>query len=223
MGGHGGSSGFSKSNIAGQNGNPWPPDGSDNHLAWQNSKGIYDQLGSIVTGLEADEMYSSLYNFTGNYYEEIREAQRNGDTTSEYGKKSVTLESFIAKSIESGNGWDGGATYRGIDGISDEAFANLSSLKPGDQVDPNFGGSASWSTKRDIAEHGFSGGKNSVIFVHTGNSQMGVSVKNMSAYGPDENEVLVSKNAKYKVQQVVPAHSGTNDTKYTYVYVESDN
>lgn len=175
-----------------------------------------------MTGAEADEMYSALYNFTGDYYEEIREAQRAGDTSSFYGQKSVTLENFIAKSIETGNGWNGGATYRGIDGISDEAFANISSLKHGDSVDPNFGGSASWSTKRDIAEHGFSGGKNSVVFVHVGPSQKGVSVKNLSAFGPSENEVLVSKDAKYKVQQVVQAHSGTNDSKYTYVYVVDD-
>lgn len=211
-------------NLAGQNGNPWPPNASGNHLEYEGGggKGIWKQFGGGkknggVTSQEAKDMYSAVRDFTGSYSSAIRSAQQKGDTSSYYGKQGAQVENFIAAGIKSGNGWNGGATYRGIGGISDAALKNIQALKPGDSVDCNLSAAASWSTNRHTSE-GFGSSYNHVTFVHTGSSQKGVSVKKISSVGY-ENEVLVSKSAKYKVVAVVPGPVGKYNSQ-TYVYVE---
>lgn len=212
------------SSFAGQNGNPWPPDASKNHLDYEGgaSLGIWNQFGGGVknggvTSQQAKDMYSAVRDFTGSYSSAIRSAQQKGDTSSFYGKQGQEVENFIAAGIKSGNGWNGGATYRGIGGISDTALKNIQSMKAGDIIDCNLSAAASWSTNRSTSE-GFGSSYNHVTFVHLGKSQKGVSVKKISSVGY-ENEVLVSKDAKYKVAAIVAGPVGSYNSQ-TYVYVE---
>lgn len=219
--------------LPGINGNPWPDDADDNHLDYPGGGGlgIWNQFGGGVknggvSSQTAKDMYSAVASFSGSGYSWIREAQAAGDTTSNYGKKGKLCEDFITAGVKSGNGWNGGPTYRGIDGISNAAFNAYANLKPGDSVDPNFGGTASWSTNKDVSFSGFSGGNNSVVFVHTGSSQpKGVSIDAISSNG-GEMEVLVSKDSKYKVQHVAKYKGqgwsgvGVSSTEYLLVYVE---
>ena len=230
---NGGSSGYGKvEDLPGQNGNPWPPDAGVNHLAFEGGypDAIMNQLGGAVTHQESMEMMQAVYGFTGAVYGEIRAVQRGENPyesmwdkeTKEslfagMKKEAEDLEKFISKSIESGNGWNGGATYRGIGNISDAALKKLQSLKPGDSVDPNLGGTASWSTDR-LLSAGFGGQPNHVTFVHLGSSQKGVSVANIANYGSGEQEVLVSKDAKFKVTAIVRGPIG--ESGQTYIYVE---
>lgn len=220
-------------NLPGQNGNPWPPDKDSNHLAYEGGKGlgIWNQFGGGVKngGVDsktAKEMYGAVASFTGSGYSSIRAAQASGNTTSMAGKNGVTCEKFIEAGVKSGNGWTGGPTYRGIEFISDTAFKGYASLKPGDSVDANNGGTASWSTHKNTAFKQFSGGNNSVVFVHLGSKQpKGVSVDSISTC-KGEKEVLVSKDAKFKVQNVAQfagnGEVGYSGTNYLLVYVVDD-
>lgn len=216
--------------LAGQNGNKWPPSANNSsyHYGWHTGMDIFNKYGGSykdggVGGQNSKEMYSAIKSFTGSGYTSIRKAQLNGDTTSAAGKKGQKLEDFIAEGVKRGHGWKGGATYRGI-GVSDSVLETFKSMSVGDTIDCNGGGSASWSTHRPKSEQFAKsyGGPNRVVFVHTGKTQNGVSVKNLSTIGPSEYEVLCSKNNKYKVQAVVPATStyGSGQSSYTYIYVE---
>ena len=217
------------SNLPGINGNPWPPDADGNHLQYTGGgvAGIRSQFGDTVSEQTAGEMYDAVRYFTGYGYGDVRDAQSSGATNSFAGVRGQRCEEFIAAGVASGNGWNGGPTYRGIEYISDDAFKAFSALQAGDTVDPNFGGTASWSTNKDIAFAGFSGGKNSVVFVHAGSSQpMGVSVDRISS-NSGEMEVMVSKDSRYRVQHVEtyagqggPDGVGISGTNYLLVYVE---
>lgn len=215
---------LAKQNLPGQNGNPWPPDASKNHLAYEGGQGlgIWNQFGKGVknggvSSSTAKEMFDAVDAFTGDYYDDIRDAMKKGDTTSTWGKAGNTCEKFINKGVETGNGWNGGATYRGVGGLSNEALTAIHNLKAGDEVDCNWGGCASWSTKRSVSEH-FGSSYNHVTFVHVGNSQpKGVSVAKIAHFGTHEQEVLVSKDAKFKVVAVVPGKVGASSQTYVYV------
>lgn len=206
--------------LLGTNGTDFPPSGNKNHLEYAGGGGlgVWNQLGGGVAngGVDsstAKEMSNAVARFTGIGYHSIRAAQAAGDTTSTAGKKGVVLEQFIKKAVETGNGWTGGTTYRGIDGISDLAYNYYKNLSVGDVVDANHGGSASWSTNANTAFQKFSGGPNSVVFVHLGNSQPhGVSIDRISTCG-GEMEVLVSKDAKFRVQGVAQYKGGSASSK----------
>ena len=213
------------SNLPGQNGNPWPPNADGSHIAYSEGGGlaIWTQLGGGVanggvSSQTAKDMNAAVKAYTGSQYGLIRDAYIAGDTTSGYGKKATAVQAFIDKSIETGNGWTGGPTYRGIGGLSDSTWKSIVGLKPGESVDCNLSAPASWSTHRQTAE-GFGGSKNHITFVHLGSSQKGVSVDHISTC-EGENEVLVSGTAKFRVVAVSPTkHTGSWGSN-TYVYVE---
>ena len=161
-------------NLPGQNGNPWPPDAGKNHLNYEGGGGlgIWNQFGGGaknggVSSSQAKQMYNAVDSFTGNHYDDIRSAMQNGDTTSTYGKQGVMCEKFISAGVKAGQGWNGGATYRGVGGLSNKALQAIHNMKPGDSIDCNWGGCASWSTKRSVSEH-FGSSYNHVTFVHLG-------------------------------------------------------
>lgn len=207
-------------NLAGNGSNPWPPDGSDNHMSWSSSKDIWDQMGGGynnggVGGQQAKDMFKAVQDFTDGYYGSIRQAQASGDTTSSAGKKAQQLESFISHGVKAGHEWSGGTTYRGIH-LSSKIFDQIRDTPIGQAVDPNIGGVASWSTKRTKSESFAGGGHSghSVVFVTTGSTHKNaVSIKNLSYYS-SENEVLASGNNSYtKVGQF-------EKNGYLYVYVD---
>lgn len=213
------------STLPGQNGNPWPPNVDSKHLDYDGGGGlgIWNQFGGGVqnggvSNPTAKKMNTAVKSFTGSGYSSIRKAQQAGDTMSATGQKGVLCEQFIEAGIKSGNGWNGGPTYRGIGGLSDAAWNALRSKKPGEEIDCNFGATASWSTHRQTSEH-FGGSHNHITFVHLGSSQKGVSVDRISTC-MGENEVLVSKDARFRVVAVAdPVSLGYNGSQ-TYIYVE---
>lgn len=215
---------LAKKDLPGQAGNPWPPDAGKNHLKYEGGGGlgVWNQFGGGaknggVSSAKAKELYKAVDDFTGNHYDQIRDAMKAGDTTSQWGKQGAKCEEFISAGIKAGQGWNGGATYRGVGGLSNAALTAIHNMKAGDPIDCNWGGCASWSTKRSVSE-GFGSGYNHVTFVHLGSKQKGVSVTNIAHYGTGEQEVLVSKDAKFKVAAVVAGKVGTYSQ--TYVYVE---
>ena len=78
-------------------------------------------------------------------------------------------------------------------------------------IDINGGGTASWSTERTVAKQFATGGSTRLIF-SCETQNMGTSIRHISKY-KSESEVLVSKNARYKV-------IGTPKTVNGYTYVE---
>lgn len=208
------------SSLPGNGSNPWPPDASDNHMSWSSSKDIWDQMGGGynnggVGGQQAKDMFKAVQDFTDGYYGSIRKAQASGDTTSSAGKKAQQLESFISHGVKAGHEWSGGTTYRGIQ-LSSKVFDTIKNTPVGQQVDPNIGGVASWSTRRSKSESFAGGGYagHSVVFVTSGSTHKNaVSIKNLSYYS-SENEVLASGSNTYtKVGQF-------EKNGYLYVYVD---
>lgn len=206
--------------LAGNGSNPWPTDGSANHMGWSTSKDIWEQMGGGyqnggVGGQQAKDMFNAVRDFTDGLYGNIRKAQASGDTTSDAGKKAKQLESFISHGVKAGHEWSGGTTYRGIH-LSSKIFDQIRDTPIGQAVDPNIGGVASWSTKRSKSESFAGGGHSghSVVFVTTGSTHKNaVSIKNLSFYS-SENEVLASGNNSYtKVGQF-------EKNGYLYVYVD---
>lgn len=159
----------------------------------------------------------AVLTFTGNEYVDIRWAVQNDVTSGEYGMKGAACEDFIRKSIETGNGWNDGPTYRGIT-VDDATLADILIERKNKVIDVNMGAMASWSTSKAVAEEfsGYGLGDNQVVFVHEGKSQMGVSVKNISSSGTHDHEVMVSKDAMYKPT----GRKAEQRNGIWYVYVE---
>lgn len=115
--------------------------------------------------------------------------------------------------IERAPKWGGGVTYRGMSLPS----SVVKGLTVGGTFDVN-AGTASWSTQestaRSFSKSG-SGGRH-VVFVSQTQSK-GTSIKHIS-YFTKENEVLVSKNARYTITNI----STKSGSPYTYVYVKEN-
>lgn len=230
-GGSGGSVGMyarlvNPMNLPGQGGavpgipdpsNPWPPDASGAHEQWRSADDLQAMLG--VDRRTAEEMENAVKDFTGGGpYGEIREAQRLGLTSGRYAEEGRSLEEFIARANAAGKGWTGGTTYRGIQ-VDNTLYRKLMDKRVGDGVDINYGGTASWSTDRSHSEWftnmGFGG--NRVVFVHTNPTQkMGASAKHLGS-SEWENELLVSKDAKFKVTGIAERNTRSG---ITYIYVD---
>lgn len=90
-------------------------------------------------------------------------------------------------------------------------------LTVGGTFDVNLG-TASWSTQESTARSFSKSGSGSrhVVFVSQTQSK-GTSIKHIS-YFAKENEVLVSKNAKYTITNI----STKSGSPYTYVYVKEN-
>lgn len=167
-------------------------------------------IGSTVQ--EAKDMYNAVKTFTSNSgYGLMRDAQM-GKNQSATGKK---LAEQAEKYIDHAPKWGGGVTYRGVP----MSKKQLAAIKAGKPVDPGLSALASWSTQegtaRGFASKGGSGSAHVVFVSQTKNK--GTSIKHISHYA-HENEVLVSKNAKYTVTSI----STKPGSPYTYVYVKEN-
>lgn len=165
-----------------------------------------------VTKSEALDMVDAVNNYTNWSYGNIRKTQRkNAGQYTETDKKYLKAQNEVEKYIAFAPKWYGGKTYRGV-ALNDSALAGL---KKGSVVD--MGGTSSWSSRLmtaqafadDNAEHSE---LNRVVF-QSGTQQRGTSVTHISQHR-FENEVLVSKYARYKVNKV------TKKKGITYVDVE---
>lgn len=97
--------------------------------------------------------------------------------------------------------------------VSDE---NLSKYVTGYELD--MGGTASWSSERSIAEdfivHRTTADRPNPVIFHCSTQSKGTGIRHLSVY-EEENEVLCSKESKYKV---ITSHRDNNFI--THVYLE---
>jgi len=164
-------------------------------------------LGTSVE--RAKELYASVQEFTGSYYSSIRSAQRGESSDATALRNGDNLEAYIAAAPK----WGGGMTYRGI-GVSKETAATLmKNWNKGAIIDINGKGTASWSTDKSVSKSFASHGEIHLVFQCRTQSK-GTSIKHISHFN-HEQEVLVSKNAKYRVVGVPKTSRG-----YTYIEVE---
>lgn len=169
------------------------------------SKYVANELG--ISEDEAKNYLSALKGYTGdNNYGAIRDAQRGGKQSAKIVQMGNDVETYIDKAPK----WSGGETYRGVTLSKKE----LNSLVVGATID--MGGTSSWSSKQSVAtkfadKAKYYRGKNPVVFVST-TQKNGTGIRHLSKLKSEE-EVLVSKNSKYTI----------NDMKVikgiTYVYV----
>lgn len=180
----------------------------------------------------AMDLHSAVFGFSYQWDYEIRHIQcgmpftpHHGHTMAEIQKKANDLETFIDHSPK----WAGGTTYRGMK-MSDKDLDFLrKKLKAGEG---NMLGSASWSTKEDIAK-GFSGdGSQSgvsemfgdtlshSVVLYTQTQTKATSIRYLSNFY-DEHEVLASKDCRYlfKSEKVVKGTFGD----IIYIEVEPSN
>lgn len=162
-----------------------------------------------VSVQEAKDMYGAVKDFTGTTYSLMRAAQRGEKVDAKYKRLAELAEGYIDHAPK----WGGGVTYRGM-ALSPSA---VSSIKVGSTFDVNLG-TASWSTQEGKAREFATpyNGNKGVVFVSQTQSK-GTSIKHISYYS-NENEVLVSKKAKYTVTSI----STKPGSPYTYVYVKEN-
>ena len=150
---------------------------------------------------EAKDIYYSVGRWSGKEYRQIRAYQELGDAFSsnkefleETRHKSECLEKFIQLSPK----YKEEMIFRGINLDKDDK--PLEMFKVGDIISQH--GTSSWSSREDIAE-GFAGreGENGVLFVLKKN-QTGVSITHISRFGEKEGEIIMSKDARYRVLSV---------------------
>lgn len=160
---------------------------------------LESQLG--VSREQARDYAEAVFQWSIDKYSVIRAHQQNPNENIEGKRQAELIEDYITKSPK----WGGDTTYRGINNVSPETFEKLTTI--GTQIDMN--GTSSWSTNEATSWEFASEG---IVFVSKTQS-LGTSIRHL-ARGRQENEVIVSKNAKYKV-----VNTGEFAGK-TYVYLE---
>lgn len=147
------------------------------------------------------------------HYAGIREFQRTGEGSALHQKYAGEIESYIERAPKLGDV----PSYRGVDLNS---TSKVRVPKVGDTID--MGGTSSWSLSREEAGI-FAGTKSTkptghLVYTVSGQSR-GTMIGNLSK-SPGEREVLVSKNAKYKVVSIeeIPAAYRTN--AYTLIHLK---
>ena len=148
-------------------------------------------MNSLKVGeSEANDIVYSLKVYTLSSYTRIRKAERD-NTPGKHMEQSNNLSTFIDKSPQ----WDAPA-YRGIQ--VDPSVADKILASKGQVID--MGGTSSWSSNKDIASD-FSlqdrKTKTAVLF-EVERPGRATSIKHIS-HMPDEDEVLVHKDQKYKI------------------------
>ena len=168
---------------------------------------IVDATGA--TREQAKDYLEAVIGFSWEWDYEIRQVQCGNNVKSKYGhtlesitKKAIDLEEFIAKSPR----WMGRETYRGISLSPKEIAYTRAELKKGSYT---MLGAASWSTAehtaksfagRHIGDTSSSFGDKKtkkVVFIAKDHTKA-TSIRHLSEF-PGENEVLASKQCKYKI------------------------
>lgn len=142
----------------------------------------------------AIDAYSDVYYTSIRDYQKGRPQNAQPSTLEKYKQWGEDLEQFIDRSPK----WGGGTTYRGFT-TSQERFEKLmADMVSGKELD--MGGTSSWSTQKSVAEKFSSsrrGGRYSVILECPGQNR-GTSIRAVST-AREEDEVLVSRHARYKI------------------------
>lgn len=164
-------------------------------------------LAGGATKEEAERYIQAVRAFVGNEHTAIRKYQQHLLTGHEKAYVSGNAKA-IEKFIQISPKWRGGNTYRAI-GASDETIERLYRREKEDKP-INMLGTASWTTDKDYAKERDVTGKR-VIFVSPTQSK-GTSIK-LYSQTPAEEEVLVSKDAKYLITDI----KEVKDVLYVYL------
>lgn len=140
-------------------------------------------------------MRTFVNGFSRSDFRQVRESQQQGSPS----PQAEAVESYIASAPT----WNGGKLYRGISVSSSEAskiIADAESGKPFDQR-----GTSSWtstsSVGKDYTSSETASRGNVKILYRTPGTSQGTSIQHLSKH-PDENEVIISKNAQWVATSV---------------------
>ena len=180
-----------KNNVAEQGGHP------DNITKNEDKVAYLKRLG--LTASEAEETISAVNSWSWTGFRDVRlvqngkKAKDESDDTAR--RRGQVLENYIKSSPK----WAGGNTYRGV-ALKD---SEISKLKVGSVIDMM--GTSSWSTSSAEAA-GFAktyakGGRRQCVFFCKDKQKMGTSLRPVAPMA-FEKEVIASKEARYKVEQI---------------------
>lgn len=166
---------------------------------------VAKELG--IDEFKAKEYADAIYSYTLTTSGAIRKYQQGGEASARIRKIERDIEEYIAKAPK----WNGGETVRGI-GLTDD---ELSEYSVGSIHDMR--GTSSWSSEIIIAQDfaDWEGdrkekGKTNAVIFHSPTQHNGTSIRHLSRY-PDEdgeNEVIVSKQSRYKVVRLSKDNDG---------------
>nr|DAU76908.1 MAG TPA: Putative ADP-ribosyltransferase Certhrax [Caudoviricetes sp.] len=168
--------------------------------------------GKMITTKEAQQMYDSVYAFTGSEYTAIRAAQSGNSSNRSAARKGEHIERFIDASPK----WEGGELYRGMNISNEQAASFKASLQKGSSVSMN--GVSSWSSKQSMAESYTRGSGEKFIFVLP-KTKHGTSIEHLSNF-PGENEVIVSSKSNFVIKNLQTKKKRGSRQAVTYVYME---
>lgn len=163
-------------------------------------RGVRRQVLQVMTdtGLgreEATLLRDSVNMFSRSDFREIRASQQHGTPSSQ----AESVERYIAAAPK----WNGGTLYRGISVSSSDADKLIADAKAGKPFDQR--GTSSWSSTSSVGK-GYtipetaSRGNVKVLY-RTPGTKLGTSIRHLSKH-QDENEVIISKNAKWVATSV---------------------
>lgn len=175
-------------------------------------KDLETSSGKTITTKEAQQMYDSVYAFTGSEYTAIRAAQSGASSNKAAVRKGEQIEKFIEASPK----WEGGELYRGMNISNEQAASFKASLQKGSSVSMN--GVSSWSSKQEMAESYTRGSGEKFIFVLP-KTRHGTSIEHLSNF-PGENEVIVSSKSNFVVKDLQTKKKRGSRQAVTYVYME---
>lgn len=180
------------------------------------SKAEYIQSELGVSPQRAQEYADALDAYSDNKYSEIRAFQQGEHVkdAERIRKISDDLEDYIKKAPR----WNGGETFRGV-GLTDEQLAAYTIGSEHDML-----GVSSWSNDISVAKD-FAGndfGKRRAVIFHSKTQHKGTAIRHLvEEEHHDENEVLVSKESKYRVKKIERvAPKNVFDIARTHIYLE---
>jgi len=157
--------------------------------------------GIKLTKAEAEEINADIEWWSHNGYEQVRDYQRFGGgwfSSRSVAKKVEKRAEAIERYIKFAPKYKKTVIYRGV-GLHGKGNP-LEIFKIGDIIDQQ--GTSSWTSDKDVAlSFTLKCDQNGVLFILKEN-QTGVSINHLSAFGSEESEILMSKDARYRVVDV---------------------
>lgn len=157
----------------------------------------YDSIDDWIDNLSKEQL-TAFRNYTGSYYEHIKDYQRgkvpNSSSVNQSVQDWVTKMNTAFKTAPKYNG----KVYRGLKDLPDDVMDALSNSET-----ITFEAFTSTSKKKEIAENFTSYYSNSILF-EIEDAKTGIGIEDISSF-QGEAEVLFRKGSKFKVQGVEEA------------------
>ena len=168
---------------------------------------IQTGCGEIISREHAEEIHTSLRDYSGSFSPDIRAAYNNPNAEEYYVSQMNALDEYINKSPK----WQG-EIYRGIN--VDVATAN--SILQGQVIDML--GPSSWSSDEYTAVRFSNGTKNTRMVFGLGDNKSGVSITHLSTYNGAEGEVLAPSGVQYVKDRVEQKLIDSQECIYVFVH-----